>query len=93
MDDVNRVPVAADPTQVSSTASSAWPLGAQASPAPEHGLFRAALAAPTACALAACFSQDLPRELRRVGVLISGGNIAMSTLQRLLAEHGETFAR
>lgn len=46
-----------------------------------------------ACALAACFSQELPRDLRRIGVIISGGNIAMSTLQRLLAEHGETFAR
>jgi uncharacterized protein (DUF1800 family) len=60
MDDVNRVPVAADPTQVSSTASSAWPLGAQASPAPEHGLFRAALAAPAASALAACSGGGSP---------------------------------
>ena len=60
MDDVNRVPVAADPTQVSSTASSAWPLGTQASPGPVGGLFRAALAAPAASALAACSGGDSP---------------------------------
>jgi threonine dehydratase len=46
-----------------------------------------------ACALAACFSSELPKEIRRIGVLVSGGNMAMSTLQRLLAEHGESFAR
>lgn len=45
-----------------------------------------------ACALAAVFAEDFPAEVQRVGVIVSGGNVALELFSRLLHENeGELF--
>lgn len=40
-----------------------------------------------ACSLAACFANDFPADVRRVGVVLSGGNVSLDLVMRLVEQH------
>ncbi len=40
-----------------------------------------------ACSLAACFASDFPTDTKRVGVVLSGGNVSLELVTRLIEQH------